>query len=151
MTTPRPIARLLRLAHALVVSLAVAGLVVIAVVAGAAAPAGAASYTPVSGEGSSWSAGALDQWIADVHADGIQINYTANGSTAGREDFIQGQTDFAASDIPFSSGQATNYPTQPYQYMPDVAGGLALMFNLNGNDGQRITNLNLNASLIGQI
>ncbi len=66
-------------------------------------PAGATSYVPVTGEGSSWSAGALDQWIADVHADGMQINYTANGSTTGRQDFINGQTDFAASDIPFQT------------------------------------------------
>ena len=52
-------------------------------------------------DGSSWSAGALDQWIADVHASGIQINYTADGSTTGRQNFILGQSDFAASDIPF--------------------------------------------------
>ncbi len=30
-------------------------------------PAGATpSYVPISGEGSSWSANAIDQWIADV-------------------------------------------------------------------------------------
>jgi phosphate transport system substrate-binding protein len=154
-TTPRPIARLLRLAHALVVSLAVAGLVVIAVVAGAAAPAGAASYTPVSGEGSSWSAGALDQWIADVHADGIQINYTANGSTAGREDFIQGQTDFAASDIPFQTdpgdGSAPENPKAgSYAYMPITSGGTVFMYNLTIN-GQRVTNLRLSPANIFKI
>ena len=36
-------------------------------------------------------------------------------------------------------------PTVPYQYMPDVAGGLAFMYNLTGNDGQQITSLNLDA------
>ncbi len=35
--------------------------------------------------------------------------------------------------------------------MPDVAGGLSFMFNLNGTDGQQITNLNLNAPLIAKI
>ena len=31
--------------------------------------------------------------------------------------------------------------------MPDVAGGLAFMYNLTGQDGQRITNLNINAQV----
>ena len=35
--------------------------------------------------------------------------------------------------------------------MPDVAGGLAFMYNLNGNDGQQITNLILDAQVIDQI
>jgi phosphate transport system substrate-binding protein len=142
-----PPARILRLARAAVLSLVVAGLVVIAVVVGATSPAGATSYTPVAGEGSSWSAGALDQWIADVHADGIQINYTANGSTAGREDFISGQTDFAASDIPFQTdpgdGSAPEDPKAgSYAYMPITAGGTVFMYNLSIN-GQRVTNLRL--------
>ncbi|MGD0311502.1 MAG: substrate-binding domain-containing protein [Acidimicrobiales bacterium] len=59
----------------------------------AASPAGAVSYVPVSGEGSSWSANALNQWIANVQQDGMRINFTANGSTTGREDWIKGLTD----------------------------------------------------------
>jgi phosphate transport system substrate-binding protein len=109
----------------------------------------------VSGEGSSWSAGALDQWIADVHADGIQINYTANGSTAGREDFIQGQTDFAASDIPFQTdpgdGSAPENPKAgSYAYMPITSGGTVFMYNLTIN-GQRVTNLRLSPANIFKI
>ena len=69
----------------------------------------------------------------------------------GLNDFAQNQVDFAASDIPYSSQQAQSTPTIPYQYMPDVAGGLAFMYNLNGNDGQRITNLQLNAQVIEKI
>jgi phosphate transport system substrate-binding protein len=45
------------------------------------------------------------------------------------------QVDFGASDIPYSSNQATNVPTVPYQYMPDVAGALAFMYNLTGQNG----------------
>ena len=78
------------------------------------APAGATAYVPVSGEGSSWSANAINQWIADVQPDGMRVNYTANGSTTGRQDFIKGLTDFAASDIPFqtnpSDGSAPEDP-----------------------------------------
>jgi phosphate transport system substrate-binding protein len=82
---------------------------------------------------------------------GLNINWQVSSSVIGLNNFGQNQIDFAASDIPYSAEQSTYYPSQPYQYLPDVAGGLAFMFNLNGNDGQRITNLNLNPSLIDQI
>ena len=39
----------------------------------------------------------------------------------------------------------------PYQYLPDVAGGLAMMYNLTGNDGQRINSLDLTAQTIADI
>ncbi len=137
---------------------ATAALVVVAVLStllGAVSPAGATSYVPVNGEGSSWSAGALDQWIADVHADGMQINYTANGSTTGRQDFINGQTDFAASDIPFQTdpgdGSAPEHPQAgSYAYMPITAGGTVFMYNLKIN-GQRVTNLRLSGENITKI
>ena len=150
-TTPVRASSLLRSAAALVAALAVfSGLVF-----GLQSPAGATSYVPVTGDGSSWSAGALDQWIADVHADGIQINYTADGSTTGRQNFIAGQSDFAASDIPFQTnpgdGSAPESP-QPgsYAYMPITAGGTVFMYNLTIN-GQRVTNLRLSGQNITKI
>lgn len=118
-------------------------------------PASATSYVPVTGDGSSWSAGALDQWIADVHADGIQINYTPDGSTTGRNNFILGQSDFAASDIPFQTnpgdGSAPEHPQSgSYAYMPITAGGTVFMYNLKIN-GQRVTNLRLSGANITKI
>ncbi len=118
-------------------------------------PAGATAYVPVSGEGSSWSANAINQWIADVQPDGMRVNYTANGSTTGRQDFIKGLTDFAASDIPFqtnpSDGSAPEDP-QPgsYAYMPITAGGTVFMYNLKIN-GQQVTNLRLSGENITKI
>jgi len=117
--------------------------------------AGATAYVPISGEGSSWSAGAIDQWIADVQADGMRVNYTANGSTQGRLDWINGLTDFAASDIPFQTdpqdGSAPEHP-QPgsYAYMPITAGGTVFMYNLR-IDGQQVTNLRLSGENIAKI
>ena len=77
----------------------VVGTMVMLVLAGGTASAD--SFVPVSGDGSSWSANALNQWIADVQQQGMRINYTSDGSTTGRQNFIKGQSDFAASDIPF--------------------------------------------------
>ncbi len=69
----------------------------------------------------------------------------------GLNDFATGSVDFGASDIPYSSQQAQSTPALPYQYMPDVAGGLSFMYNLTGNDGQRINSLILDAQTIDQI
>ncbi|MGO8870975.1 MAG: substrate-binding domain-containing protein [Acidimicrobiales bacterium] len=120
-----------------------------------AGPAGADSYVQIQGEGSSWSANAIDEWIADEQQIGMRVDYTQNGSTAGRIDFINGKTDFAASDIPFQTdptdGSAPEHP-QPgsYAYMPITAGGTVFMYNLT-IDGQRVTNLRLSGENFAKI
>ena len=50
----------------------------------AGSPAAGASYVPISGAGSTWSANAMDQWIADVQQYGMQVNYEPTGSSDGR-------------------------------------------------------------------
>lgn len=113
-------------------------------------PAGASPS--MQSTGSSFASVAIQQWVGQSSTlFGLNINWQVSSSVVGLNNFGQNQIDFAASDIPYSAEQSTNYPTQPYQYLPDVAGGLAFMFNLNGNDGQRITNLNLNPKLIDEI
>jgi phosphate transport system substrate-binding protein len=115
-----------------------------------AVPAGASPS--MQSTGSSFASVAIQQWVGQASIDyGLNINWQVSSSVIGLNNFGQNQIDFAASDIPYSAEQSTYYPTQPYQYLPDVAGGLAFMFNLNGQDGQRITNLNLNPQLIDQI
>ena len=116
---------------------------------------GATSYVPVYGEGSSWSANAINQWISDVQQSGMRVQYTANGSTAGRQDYILGKTDFAASDIPFQTnpgdGTAAETPqANSYAYMPITAGGTVFMYNLK-IDGQQVTNLRLSGENIAKI
>jgi len=136
-------------------ALAAAVAVVLSVTVAASSPAGATSFVPVYGEGSSWSANAIDQWTNDVAADGMRVSYLANGSTTGRQDFIAGQTDFAASDIPFQTaptdGSAPENPTPgSYAYMPITAGGTVFMYNLEIN-GQQVTNLRLSGENITKI
>jgi phosphate transport system substrate-binding protein len=118
-----------------------------------ARPAAADSYVPVSGAGSSWSANALNQWIADVQQVGMRVNYAPTGSSDGRHQFLQGTVDFAASDIPFQShpedGSAPEQPSN-YAYMPITAGGTVFMYNLVIN-GQRVTNLRLSGQNVMKI
>ena len=64
-----------------------------------AAPA--VSYVPLNGDGSSWAEPAIDQFARDVRSRGIVINFSGDGSAAGREKYTINQNDFAATDIAF--------------------------------------------------
>ena len=115
----------------------------------------AATYVPISGTGSTWSQNALDQWRRNVQANyGMTVNYSGNGSSGGRQDFIAGSVDFAISEIPFQTkpedGSAPEKPKTPFAYMPIVAGGTSFMYNLKIG-GKRVTNLRLAGETITKI
>lgn len=112
------------------------------------------SYIRIEGSGSTWSANALDQWRRDIKKAGVTVDYAAVGSTAGRTQFSEGVTDFGVSEIPFQFNPENpaerDNNTRPYAYMPVVAGGTAMMYNLTVA-GQRITNLRLSGATITKI
>ena len=134
-----------------------AGIVAMGFVIGSA-PANAAqrgSYQRISGEGSSWAAGAIDAMRVNVKQFGITVDYNPSGSSAGRKNFLNGTVDFAASDIPFQfrpeDGSAPENPARgSYAYIPVTAGGTAFMYNLKIN-GQRVTNLRLSGENVAKI
>jgi phosphate transport system substrate-binding protein len=112
-------------------------------------------YLPITGTGSTWSQGAIDQWKSTVaNNNGMTVNYSGVGSSAGRRDFINGSVDFAVSEIPFQAspqdGSAAELPTIGFAYMPIVAGGTAFMYNLKIG-GKRVTNLRLSGETITKI
>ncbi len=125
----------------------------------------AAADEPIYGEGSTWSFPAIQQWEADMANHGETINYNGTvGSTAGRVAFYNAQADFAVSEIPFQPNYCT--PTVPpvcdneqqlvdnshrtYLYMPIVAGGTSVGYNLQIN-GQPFRNLRLNSATLAGI
>ncbi|MCW2756046.1 MAG: phosphate transporter, periplasmic phosphate-binding protein [Marmoricola sp.] len=111
----------------------------------------AASYTPITGEGSSWAANAIDDWRASVVNSGIKVNFAPTGSVAGLTGYANGSDDFAASDVPYGvKGTTPGVPGRGFAYVPDVAGGTALMYNLSVG-GKRLTNLKLSGPTIAGI
>ncbi len=115
----------------------------------------ALSYQRISGEGSSWSANAIDAMRVNVRQFGITVDYNPSGSSAGRKNFLNGTVDFAGSDIPFQfapeDGSAPENPAPgSYAYIPIVAGGTAFMYNLQIN-GKRVTNLRLSGENVTKI
>jgi len=116
-------------------------------------PASAASYVPVSGAGSTWSANAMDQWRRNVNQYGMRIDFQASGSSDGRNQFRNGTVDFAVSEIPYGlkDGNVVDpLPTRPFAYMPIVAGGTAFMYNLKIGPN-RVTQLRLSGETIAKI
>jgi len=114
-----------------------------------------ASYQRITGEGSSWSAGAIDAMRVNVKQFGITVDYNPSGSTTGRKNFLSGIVDYAASDIPFQfrpeDGSAPENPAPgSYAYIPVTAGGTAFIYNLKIN-GQRVTNLRLSGENVTKL
>ena len=145
---PPPIRRV----AAVVMTLAVAALALVGTTGPAAAQT---SYQRISGEGSSWAAGAIDAMRVNVKQFGITVDYSPTGSSAGRKNFLNGTVDFAASDIPFQfrpeDGSAPENPAPgSYAYIPVTAGGTAFIYNLKIN-GQRVTNLRLSGENVTKI
>src|SRR6478735_6966626 len=123
-------------------------------VIGASTSAGATVYAQIEGTGSTWSELIVQQWIADVDANGMKVVYTGGGSTKGRKDFSQDSTDFAISEIPYQGtderGQADTSNGREFAYLPIVAGGTAFTYQLKiGN--QMVRNLRLSGETIAKI
>ena len=128
---------------------AMAGLAMLAPTA-----AQAEDYVSISGAGSTWSQVALEAWATDVARNGLDVNYSATGSTDGRTQFILGTAEWAVSEIPFQTdpeeGQNPENPTRPYAYLPIVAGGTSFMYHLTVA-GKRVTDLRLSGETITKI
>jgi ABC-type phosphate transport system substrate-binding protein len=129
---------------------------VAALVLGTAPPAGAAaSHQQIVGDGSSWSANAVNQWISDVNAKSLQVVYTAPGSAQGRKDFGYKTTDFAVSDIGFQgtdplTGASDSAQGRLYAYLPIVAGGTSFPYQIRVG-GQLVRNLRLSGETLAKI
>ncbi|MBV9593177.1 MAG: substrate-binding domain-containing protein, partial [Actinobacteria bacterium] len=132
-------------------------LTLLVVVAGplvAASPAGAVG-SAIAGGGSGFAALEIDQWRADTARApyNLKVNYVAQGSSFGRQVFQNNTLDFGASDITYTPFEAPGLPGSArcggrigqncFVYVPVSAGGLALMYNLVDDSGQRVNNLQL--------
>jgi phosphate transport system substrate-binding protein len=80
---------------------------------------------------------------------GQTLNYTANGSGAGINEFTGNQTDFGGSDVALSDGEhgkAQQRCGSPAWDLPVVFGPIAVTYNVNG-----VTSLNLDGPTAAKI
>jgi phosphate transport system substrate-binding protein len=120
--------------------------------AGVLSGAASASDPQMDSTGSSFAGVAIAQWVGQfTELDGGNINFTLSNSIQGMNSFCQQTVTFGATDISYATQQSvcsTSQVPYPFQYMPDVAGGLAFEYNLQGANGQRINNLILSGTVL---
>lgn len=89
----------------------------------------AASATELKSGGSTFSANFMEQCRTRYAKEtGTILNYTANGSGAGRNFLNNKIIDFAVSDTPY--GVADAKPKEEILYVPLVSGPIAIVYNL---------------------
>jgi phosphate transport system substrate-binding protein len=121
---------------------------------GTAARAAHAAGSSILGGGSGFAALEIDQWRADTARSpfNLTVNYVAQGSTFGRQQFGGGSFDYGASDIQYQQLELPDLQSrrcrgrtlaQCFVYVPVSAGGLAFMYNLLDNSGNRVNDLKL--------
>ena len=130
----------------------------------------AVAHAQITGSGSSWSANAVNQWIADVTQNGLQVVFTSTGSAQGRKDFTNVTTDFAVTDIgyqgqdkvtgdadsscknvtDFVNGIPSGPSCRPFSYLPIVAGGTAFPYQIRVA-GKLVRNLRLSGKTLAKI
>ena len=116
-----------------------------------AAPAGAAAAR-VNGQGSSYVALAMQQWVADAQTQGLQVNYLPTGSPAGLTSFGQSLADFAGTEAEFSALSTPGAgDSRGYQYIPSVAGAVAVMYNVQDAAGRPVDYLHLSRRTVARI
>jgi phosphate transport system substrate-binding protein len=112
--------------------------------------ADATTAPSANGQGSTYVALAMSQWVANTSNQGLHVNYTATNSTAGLQAYANGTADFAGSEEEFSSIGQTDVP-RGYAYAPDVAGGTAVMYHVQDGAGRDVRNLRLSRLTVAKI
>lgn len=119
----------------------------------AGAPRVARAQAVTTGSGSSYVALAMEQWTASAQPFGIRVNYNGTlGSPAGVSQYKDQQVDFAGTEAEVVSLQAGDPNVgRGYQYVPDVAGAIAVMYNIRDTSGNAVDYLHLDQRTIARI
>ncbi len=121
------------------------------VVAVSASPASAAPAR-INGSGSSYVALAMQQWVADAQVQGLAVNYLPTGSPQGLQGYGSSTLDFAGTEAEFSAlGASGGEDGRGYQYVPSVAGAVAVLYNVKDKAGRKVDYLNLSRRTIARI
>jgi ABC-type phosphate transport system substrate-binding protein len=120
-----------------------------------AAPAGAAPPSQINGSGSSWAENAVNQWVSDVYAQGVQVTYNPDGDAQGRQDYANKTSDFAVTSDGYQgvdpvTGIDDTSDGRPYAYLPIAAGGTSFPYQIKF-DGQQVENLRLSGTTLCKI
>jgi phosphate transport system substrate-binding protein len=113
------------------------------------------SHALIEGSGSSWAANAVNQWVADVQSQGIEVDYTPSGDAQGRQDFANRTSDFAVTSLGYqgvdpNTGVDDTSQGRRFAYLPIAAGGTSFPYQIK-YQGQQVRNLRLSGETLTKI
>jgi phosphate transport system substrate-binding protein len=113
------------------------------------------SHALIQGSGSSWAANAVNQWVADVLSQGLQVVYNPNGDASGRQDFASQTSDFSVTALGYQgvdsvTGINDTSEGRDYAYLPIAAGGTSFPYQVK-LDGKQVENLRLSGETLAKI
>src|SRR3981189_3123415 len=116
----------------------------------------AAAFSQINGSGSTYVGLAMSDWQYGANSRGISVNYCALGSPAGVNQAAGERGDFACPEAEISSPKAAGgcgdtAVGRGYQYVPDVAGAVAVMYNVSDAGGNKVNYLHLTRQTIARI
>jgi phosphate transport system substrate-binding protein len=116
----------------------------------------AAAFTQINGSGSTYVGLAMSDWQNGANSRGIPVNYSALGSPAGVNQYGDQTVDFAGTEAEISSllaagGGGVTARQRGYQYVPDVAGAVAVMYNVTDAGGNKVNYLHLSRETTARI
>lgn len=126
-------------------------MLVIASLTSLLAPPADASPSKINGSGSSYVALAMQQWVADAQAAGLKVNYLPTGSPQGLSQYANSLIDFAGTEAEYSALGMGDGVARGFQYVPDVAGAVAVMYNVVDKAGRKVDYLHLSRQTIARI
>jgi len=108
-------------------------------VAASLGAAGQAIAGSLSGAGATFPAPLYQRYFSDYQkATGSTVNYNAVGSGAGIRQFIGGTVDFGATDVPPSASEKGQMKDGAL-LVPTAGGAVAVVYNLPGSKGVKIS------------
>jgi phosphate transport system substrate-binding protein len=110
----------------------------------------------LNGSGSSAQEAAIGAWTSAFQTanSGVTVNYDASGSSAGREQFINGGVQFAGSDAYLSDDELSSAESQcggPAIEYPVYVSPIAIVYNLSGVDNLQLSPETLAKIFVGKI
>jgi len=141
--------------RAVVRALIVLLVVLLALAAGGGPQRAIAAPAAINGSGSTYVALAMQQWVADGQTQGLSVNYLPTGSPDGLTSYGNELIDFAGTEAEFSAltrgGGSTPGDVRGYQYVPSVAGAVAVMYNVDDRAGRKVDYLHLSMRTVARI
>ena len=106
----------------------------------------------LTGSGASFPYPLYDRWFKEYSKShvGVKIDYQAKGSGAGIKDFINGTTDFGASDAAMTDEEIAQV-ANGVQLLPMTAGEVVFAYNLEGVEELKLTRDAYVGILLGKI